>query len=246
MNRILIAMLYAALAVFASDLYAQEKETVAVIGTGDMGDSLGPRFARLGYRVVYGSRDPGSDKVKALVAKTGDNASATTQQEAAQQVEKAVFIDSFVIRQLNGSKVELKNHVNLSTLMIDVANAEYNSTVKGIVWTTNGDGTVLLHQPVGAAQVVVNRYDRNGSGQLEREEWQRIEGTIKRNNPIRVLRDSVVIYEGSLESLRRFKDDVLEVRQNIECGIGVKNYNDVKAGDQIEVYETIEVQRSLS
>ena len=61
MNRILIAMLYAALAVFASDLYAQEKETVAVIGTGDMGDSLGPRFARLGYRVVYGSRDPGSD-----------------------------------------------------------------------------------------------------------------------------------------------------------------------------------------
>ena len=85
MNRILIAMLYAALAVFASDLYAQEKETVAVIGTGDMGDSLGPRFARLGYRVVYGSRDPGSDKVKALVAKTGDNASATTQQEAAQQ-----------------------------------------------------------------------------------------------------------------------------------------------------------------
>jgi len=85
MSRILIPMLYAALAVFASDLYAQEKETVAVIGTGDMGDSLGPRFARLGYRVVYGSRDPGSDKVKALVAKTGDNASATTQQEAAQQ-----------------------------------------------------------------------------------------------------------------------------------------------------------------
>jgi translation initiation factor IF-2 len=72
-----------------------------------------------------------------------------------------------------------------------------------------------------------------------------IEGLIKRNNPIRVLRDNVVIYEGTLESLRRFKDDVLEVRQGFECGIGVKNYNDVKAGDQIEVYETIQVKRDL-
>lgn len=71
-----------------------------------------------------------------------------------------------------------------------------------------------------------------------------IEGTIKRNNPIRVLRDNVVIYEGTLESLRRFKDDVLEVRQGIECGIGVKNYNDVKIGDLIEVFETIEVKRT--
>ena len=73
-----------------------------------------------------------------------------------------------------------------------------------------------------------------------------IEGTIKRNNPIRVLRDNVVIYEGTLESLRRFKDDVLEVRQGFECGIGVKNYNDVRVGDQIEVFETIEVKRELT
>ena len=72
-----------------------------------------------------------------------------------------------------------------------------------------------------------------------------VEGAIKRNNPIRVLRDNVVIYEGTLESLRRFKDDVLEVRQGLECGIGVKNYNDVKPGDQIEVYEINEVKRSL-
>ncbi|WP_133127565.1 translation initiation factor IF-2 [Legionella nagasakiensis] len=70
-----------------------------------------------------------------------------------------------------------------------------------------------------------------------------IEGTIKRNNPIRVLRDNVVIYEGTLESLRRFKEDVLEVRQGMECGIGVKNYNDVKSGDLIEVFETIEIKR---
>ncbi|ATC94068.1 translation initiation factor IF-2 [Pseudoalteromonas tunicata] len=71
------------------------------------------------------------------------------------------------------------------------------------------------------------------------------EGNIKRNNPIRVLRDNVVIYEGELESLRRFKDDVQEVRNGMECGIGVKNYNDVRVGDQIEVFEIIEIQRTL-
>ncbi|HED40962.1 MAG TPA: translation initiation factor IF-2 [Chromatiales bacterium] len=72
-----------------------------------------------------------------------------------------------------------------------------------------------------------------------------IEGAVKRSNPIRVLRDNVVIYEGELESLRRFKDDVNEVRAGTECGIGVKNYNDVKPGDQIEVYETVSVERTL-
>lgn len=71
------------------------------------------------------------------------------------------------------------------------------------------------------------------------------EGTVKRSNPIRVLRDNVVIYEGELESLRRFKDDVQEVKSGTECGIGVKNYNDVKPGDQIEVYERVSVARTL-
>ncbi|WP_158769464.1 translation initiation factor IF-2 [Paraglaciecola sp. L1A13] len=72
-----------------------------------------------------------------------------------------------------------------------------------------------------------------------------VEGTIKRSNPIRVLRENVVIYEGELESLRRFKDDVQEVRNGVECGIGVKNYNDVKVGDQIEVFEIVQVEREL-
>ena len=72
-----------------------------------------------------------------------------------------------------------------------------------------------------------------------------VEGAVKRDSPIRVLRDNVVIYEGELESLRRFKDDVNEVKAGTECGIGVKNYNDVQAGDQIEVYERIEVKRQL-
>jgi translation initiation factor IF-2 len=71
------------------------------------------------------------------------------------------------------------------------------------------------------------------------------EGVVKRSHPIRVLRDNVVVYEGELESLRRFKDDVKEVRAGTECGIAVKNYNDVKPGDQIEVYERIKVERTL-
>jgi translation initiation factor IF-2 len=69
-------------------------------------------------------------------------------------------------------------------------------------------------------------------------------GVVKHNIPIRVLRDNVVIYEGELESLRRFKDDVNEVKSGTECGIGVKNYNDVKAGDQIEVFERVEIART--
>ncbi|MGB5278012.1 MAG: translation initiation factor IF-2 [Gammaproteobacteria bacterium] len=71
------------------------------------------------------------------------------------------------------------------------------------------------------------------------------EGVIKRNQPIRVLRDNVVIYEGELESLRRFKDDVQEVKSGTECGIAVKNYTDVRVGDQIEVYERVQQERTL-
>ena len=73
-----------------------------------------------------------------------------------------------------------------------------------------------------------------------------VEGAVKRNNPIRVLRDNVVIFEGALESLRRFKDDVGEVRAGTECGIGVKNYQDVRVGDQIECYSRVEVARAIA
>ena len=68
-----------------------------------------------------------------------------------------------------------------------------------------------------------------------------MEGSVRRNCPIRVLRNNVVVFEGELESLRRFKDDVSEVRAGTECGIAVRNYNDVQPGDQIEVYQRIEV-----
>ncbi len=72
------------------------------------------------------------------------------------------------------------------------------------------------------------------------------EGTVKRNNPIRVLRENVVIFEGALESLRRFKDEAGEVRAGTECGIGVKNYQDVRVGDQIECYSRVEVVRTIA
>ena len=72
-----------------------------------------------------------------------------------------------------------------------------------------------------------------------------IEGTLYRNRPIRVLRDDVVVFEGSLESLRRFKDDVAEVRNGMECGLAVKSYNDVREGDKIEVFEVREIARTL-
>lgn len=72
-----------------------------------------------------------------------------------------------------------------------------------------------------------------------------IEGSVRRNKPIRVLRDNTVVFQGELESLRRFKEAVEEVRSGMECGIAVKQYNDVRAGDQIECFERIEVKRTL-
>ena len=85
MKRIAIILVHTAAMFCLGVCNAADMETVAVIGTGDMGDTLGPRFAELGYRVVYGSRTPESDRVKALVRKTGKNATATTQMAAAQQ-----------------------------------------------------------------------------------------------------------------------------------------------------------------
>jgi len=103
-------------------------------------------------------------------------------------------------------------------------------------------GTEVKEQIIGLAEVKdVFRSSKLGAiaGCLV------VEGVVRRANPIRVLRDNVVIFEGELESLRRFKDDAKEVQAGTECGIGVKQYNDVKPGDQIECFERIEVQRTL-
>ncbi len=87
MNRSLGLLMFVSLLACSASLAAENRETVAVIGTGDMGDSFGPRLAALGYRVVYGSRNPGSDKVNALLERTGYDATATTQKEAARQAD---------------------------------------------------------------------------------------------------------------------------------------------------------------
>ncbi len=103
-------------------------------------------------------------------------------------------------------------------------------------------GTEVKEQIIGLAEVKdVFRSSKLGAiaGCLV------VEGAVRRANPIRVLRDNVVIFEGELESLRRFKDDVKEVQAGTECGIGVKQYNDVKEGDQIECFERIEVAKTL-
>ncbi len=91
MIRFAATLLWAAFAAMPTDSYSQDRETVAVIGTGDMGDSLGPKFAEMGYRVIYGSRDPSRDSVKALVVRTGSDASATTQKAAAQEADIVVL-----------------------------------------------------------------------------------------------------------------------------------------------------------
>ena len=85
MSRWTIGFLLSAFLLLVLNTYAADKETIAVIGTGDLGDSFGGRLAELGYEVVYGSRNPNSDRVKAVVAKTGHGAIATTQEEAARQ-----------------------------------------------------------------------------------------------------------------------------------------------------------------
>jgi translation initiation factor IF-2 len=103
-------------------------------------------------------------------------------------------------------------------------------------------GTEVKEQIIGLAEVKdVFRSSKLGAiaGCLV------VEGVVRRHNPIRVLRDNVVIFEGELESLRRFKDDVNEVQSGTECGIGVKMYNDVKPGDHIECFERVEVARTL-
>jgi translation initiation factor IF-2 len=73
-----------------------------------------------------------------------------------------------------------------------------------------------------------------------------LEGLVRRNAQVRVLRDNVVIHEGELDTLKRFKDDVKEVKAGFECGLSLRNFNDIKEGDQLEVFEVVEVARSLA
>lgn len=142
-----------------------------------------------------------------------------------------VRADGAARKRIQDTGVDVRYYSIIYDIIDDVSNA-----VSGLL------GTETREQIVGIAQVrEVFRSSKLGNiaGCLV------IEGSVQRNLPIRVLRNQTVVYEGVLESLRRFKDDVAKVEAGTECGIGVKDYNDVKAGDQIECFQRIEVRRTV-
>ena len=150
---------------------------------------------------------------------------------------KATIIGFNVRADASARKVIETNNLDLRyfSIIYDVID-QVKQVASGIL------GVEIREEIIGTAEVrEVFRSSRFGAvaGSMV------VEGVVRRNKPIRVLRDNTVIFEGELESLRRFKEDVDEVRENTECGIGVKAYNDVQPGDKIECFERIEVQRTL-
>jgi translation initiation factor IF-2 len=153
------------------------------------------------------------------------------------QASNAIIIGFNVRADATARKVIQEHELDLHyySVIYDAID-EVKSAISGLL------GTEVREQIIGLAEVKdVFRSSKLGAiaGCLV------VEGVVKRHNPIRVLRDNVVIFEGELESLRRFKDDVNEVQSGTECGIGVKMYNDVKPGDQIECFERVEVAKTL-
>ena len=126
--------------------------------------------------------------------------------------------------------------------MDDTSNVIYDVVDEVTAALTGMLAPIIREQAVGLAEVRdVFRVAKMGAVAGCRV----IEGEVRRNLPVRVLRDNVVIFDGQIDSLKRFKDDVTEVKSGFECGIGVKNYNDIKPGDQIEIYENIEQAATL-
>ncbi|NOR20045.1 MAG: translation initiation factor IF-2 [Xanthomonadales bacterium] len=177
-----------------------------------------------------------NDDVKVNIVASG--VGAITESDASLAHASGAIIIGFNVRADNSArKVIQENELDLHYYsIIYEAIDEVKAAITGML------GTETRETIVGLAEVQdVFRSSKLGAiaGCLV------IEGHVKRANPIRVLRDNVVIFEGELESLRRFKDDVSEVKSGTECGIGVKMYNDVKSGDQIECFERTEVARTL-
>jgi len=177
-----------------------------------------------------------NEEVKVNIVASG--VGAITGSDASLAHASGAIIIGFNVRADNSArKVIQENDLDLHYYsIIYEAIDEVKSAITGML------GTEVREQIVGLAEVKdVFRSSKLGAiaGCLV------IEGHVKSANPIRVLRDNVVIFEGELESLRRFKDDAKEVQSGTECGIGVKMYNDVKPGDQIECFERIEIQRTL-
>ena len=177
-----------------------------------------------------------NDDVKVNIVASG--VGAITENDASlAQASSAIIIGFNVRADATARKVIQEHELDLHyySVIYDAID-EVKKAISGLL------GTEIREQIIGLAEVKdVFRSSKLGAiaGCLV------IEGSVKRNNPIRVLRDNVVIFEGELESLRRFKDEAKEVQSGTECGIGVKMYNDVKPGDHIECFERIEVARTL-
>ncbi|NCF61776.1 MAG: translation initiation factor IF-2 [Gammaproteobacteria bacterium] len=177
-----------------------------------------------------------NDDVKVNVVASG--VGAITENDASlAQASNAIIIGFNVRADATARKVIQEHELDLHyySVIYDAID-EVKKAISGLL------GTEVKEQILGLAEVKdVFRSSKLGAiaGCLV------VEGIVRSHNPIRVLRDNVVIFEGELESLRRFKDDVKEVQSGTECGIGVKMYNDVKPGDQIECFERIEVARTL-
>jgi translation initiation factor IF-2 len=178
----------------------------------------------------------GNDQIRVNVI--GSGVGGITESDATlAAASKAIVIGFNVRADASARKVIADSDVDLRyfSIIYDVID-QVKQAATGLL------GTEIREEIIGTAQVRdVFRSSKFGAiaGCMV------IEGTVKRHKPIRVLRDNTVIFQGELESLRRFKENVDEVRNGMECGIGVKQYNDVKPGDQIECYERIEVARTL-
>lgn len=210
-----------------ANMGAEEVKTLNVVLKADVRGSLEAISAALA--------DIGNSEVKVTVVSSGVGGITETDINLALTTGSVVF--GFNVRADSGAKklveeenVDLRYYSVIYNLLDDVKDA-----LTGML------SPELREEIVGIAEVRdVFKSPKFGqvAGCLV------VEGTVHRNKPIRVLRDDVVIFQGELESLRRFKDDANEVRSGLECGIGVKNY-DVKVGDMIEVFDTKSVARSL-
>ncbi|MGB9428662.1 MAG: translation initiation factor IF-2 [Gammaproteobacteria bacterium] len=177
-----------------------------------------------------------SDEVKVKII--GSGVGGITESDVNLALASKAVIIGFNVRADSGAR-RLVNETGLDVRYYSIIYEAIDDVKKAISGMLKPE---LREQIVGLAEVrEVFRSSKLGAiaGCLV------VDGYVKRNLPIRVLRNNVVIFEGQLESLRRFKDDVNEVRAGTECGIGVKDYNDVQPGDQIECYERVEVARTL-
>jgi translation initiation factor IF-2 len=207
---------------------ADEVKRLNVIVKADVRGSL--------EAIVTALNDAGNEEVQVNVVMSG--VGGITESDVSYAVTAGAVVFGFNVRADNTAKrvvesegLDLRYYKVIYDLVDDVRDA-----LSGML------SPEVREDIVGIAEVR-DVFESKKMGQIAGS--MVIEGTISRSKQIRVLRDNVVIYEGELESLRRFKDEVQNVSSGTECGIGVKNYDDVKKGDQIEVFDTREVAREL-